>query len=76
MVVVLPAPFGPRKPDDLALADREGDSADRVDRAEALRDVAHLEHRARGHGRASSARRSAGVSASRPSTRRVACVKS
>ena len=44
--VVLPAPFGPIRPEDLALVQRERDAVQRDDAAEPQREVANLEQRA------------------------------
>ena len=43
IIVVLPAPFGPIKPDHLARLHREADVVDRDDAAEADREAAHFE---------------------------------
>src|SRR5262249_18624525 len=66
---------GTEEADDLALAHREADAANGLDRAEALRDVAQLEHRASTHVRAPASRRTAGVRASSSGRRRHAPVK-
>jgi hypothetical protein len=50
--VDLPQPFGPIRPEDLALLHVEADAVDRLDAAKALLDVADFEDR--GHGAVSS----------------------
>ena len=44
MVVVLPAPLGPRKPEDLTRLDPKTHVVDRRERAVSLRDVLNLNH--------------------------------